>query len=113
MNILRLKNEDHIYVGFVLNSLIGRLQTQKLKSGAAQAELYPCDIDEFIIPFVKKNLQINISNSVTSSLSKKRLAQYMIEIAKKGLEMAIEKNEKDAQNWINAELKKLGVEITT
>lgn len=35
----------------------------------------------------------------------------LIDIAKYGVEMAIEKNEKDAQNWINAELKKLNIRL--
>jgi len=41
--------------------------------------------------------------------SAKTLSKRLLDIAKGGVEMAIEKNEKVAQNWVALELKKLGV----
>lgn len=41
----------------------------------------------------------------------KALSKRLLDIAKRGVEMAIEKSEKEAQNWINAELNRLGVDL--
>ncbi|MCW8966729.1 MAG: hypothetical protein OQK82_08615, partial [Candidatus Pacearchaeota archaeon] len=54
VNILRLPSENPYYVGFVLNNKVGRMQTDKFSTGSAQAELYPKDIEKFLIPFVEK-----------------------------------------------------------
>ncbi|MCI5123576.1 MAG: restriction endonuclease subunit S, partial [Candidatus Electrothrix sp. AR5] len=59
VNILRIKNEDPEYVAFVMNSLIGRLQTERLSAGSAQAELYPRDIEKFLIPFTEEKIHHN------------------------------------------------------
>ena len=47
VNILRIEHENPVYVAFVLNSKIGRLQTEQLSAGSTQQELYPKDIDNF------------------------------------------------------------------
>jgi restriction endonuclease S subunit len=41
VNILTIKDEKPDYVAFVMNSIIGRLQTEKMCAGSAQVELYP------------------------------------------------------------------------
>ncbi|MBD2394688.1 N-6 DNA methylase [Cyanobacterium aponinum FACHB-4101] len=111
VNILRLKNENHIYVGFVLNSIIGRLQTEKLSAGSAQAELYPKDIDNFIIPFIKEENQQKIERLYIESFTYEKRSKQLLEIAKKGVEKAIESDEETAIKWINEELEKLGIEV--
>ena len=40
----------------------------------------------------------------------KSLSKRLLDIAKRGVEMAIEKDEQDAQKWIDEELKKLNIE---
>ena len=39
------------------------------------------------------------------------LSKSLLEIAKRGVEMAIEKNEEEAGKWINSELGKLEIKI--
>jgi type I restriction enzyme M protein len=112
VNILRLKQESQIYVGFVLNSLIGRLQTEKLSAGSAQAELYPKDIDDFLVPFISKEKQEQVVIQYVSSLAKKQKSKQLLEIAKTGVERAIEEDEATATIWINEQLEALGVELT-
>jgi restriction endonuclease S subunit len=104
VNILRLKEESQIYVGFVINSIIGRLQTEKLSAGSAQAELYPKDIDNFVIPFINKNIEEQISGKYISSFAIKKQSKQLLEIAKTGVEKVIEENEEVAINWINEQL---------
>ena len=107
VNILRVANVDPIYVGFVMNSVIGRLQTEKLSAGSAQAELYPKDIDEFLIPFIDESAQQQIVLQVKASLEAKEQSQQLLEIAKRGVELAIEESEADATTWIKERLANL------
>lgn len=112
VNILRLREENQIYVGFVINSLIGRLQTEKLSAGSAQAELYPKDIDNFVIPFISKENQKQVADQHVLSLERKQKSKQLLEIAKTGVERAIETNEATAIIWMNQQLEALGVKLT-
>ncbi|MBD2140191.1 N-6 DNA methylase [Anabaena sp. FACHB-1250] len=111
VNILRLKEENQIYVGFVINSIIGRLQTEKLSAGSAQAELYPKDIDNFVIPFISEDKQEQIIDKYVMSLEQKLKSKQLLEIAKIGVEKAIETNEATATDWINQQLAILGIDL--
>ena len=102
VNILRIENEKPIYVSFVLNSVIGRLQTEKLSAGSAQQELYPKNIDEFYIPFVNEEVQDSIIKNIIASFKLKAESKQLLELAKQAVEVAIEKNEEEAIKLIKA-----------
>jgi hypothetical protein len=93
VNIIRITGEDPYYVSFVMNSLIGRMQTDKLSAGSAQAELYPKDIAQFIIPFIDKAIQKKIREKIISSLTLKKQSATLLEAAKHAVEIAIEQDE--------------------
>jgi len=102
VNILRLKKGyNPFYVGFVMNSLIGRMQTEKFSAGSAQAELYPKDIDQFIIPFCSDENQTKIMEQIEESFKLKKQSEHLLEVAKKAVEMAIENDEEAAIQYIN------------
>ncbi len=50
-----------------------------------------------------------IEKKMLDALKAKALSKRLLDIARRGVEMAIEKSEKDAQNWLEAELKKIGM----
>jgi restriction endonuclease S subunit len=100
VNILRLSSGNAYYVGFVMNSLIGRMQTEKYSAGSAQAELYPKDIDEYLIPFLGQEKEEAIVSSVEKSLSLSKQSHTLLEIAKRCVELAIESDEASAQAWM-------------
>ncbi|MFZ5376016.1 MAG: restriction endonuclease subunit S [Campylobacterota bacterium] len=93
VNILRIKNENPVYVSFVLNSIIGRLQTEKLSAGSAQQELYPKDIDNFYIPFIDQKKQNDIEKKVIQSFEIKAESKRLLEEAKIAVETAIKVGE--------------------
>lgn len=105
VNILRLENENAVYVAFVLNSIIGRLQTEQLSAGSAQQELYPKDIDNFYVPFVASETQTNISQLVQQSFTLKAQSEHLLNVAKRAVELAIETNEQTAVKYINEQTK--------
>lgn len=100
VNIIRIQFEDPVYVAFVMNSVIGRMQTERLSAGTAQAELYPKDISQFIIPFVAKEKQDEIVGSILLSREQKTESRNLLEKAKQAVEIAIEQGEEAAVAYL-------------
>lgn len=97
VNIIRLKGTeiDPVFVAFVMNSLVGKLQTEKHIRGSAQAELYPNDIAKFIIPILKPEIMDSISKNVKDSLDARRESKQLLEQAKHEVEQLIEQAAKN------------------
>ena len=91
VNILRVQDVNPIYLALVLNSQVGRLQTEKLCTGSAQAELYPDDIEKFIVPILPKTTQQTIAEYVQKSISLRNEAKQLLDEAKIMVEKEIEK----------------------
>lgn len=91
VNILRLMSEiDAAYVSLVFQSIIGQFQTQKHARGSAQAELYPTDIDRFIIPLLEPAKQEAIGDLIRESLKREQESKRLLEQAKTRVEQLIE-----------------------
>jgi hypothetical protein len=65
--------------------------TQKHARGSAQAELYPNDIDKFIVPLLESSKQTAIGNLVRKSLEKQKESKRLLAQAKTRVEELIEK----------------------
>lgn len=91
VNILRLKEVNPIYAALVLNSKIGRLQTEKLCTGSAQAELYPSDIEKFLIPILPQETQKKIAELIQTSFALRQESKQLLESAKLAVEAEIER----------------------
>ncbi len=100
VNIIRIKEQNPVYIGFVLNSLVGRMQTDKFSAGSAQAELYPKDLDEFLIPIIENSDQEKIAALVEESFRLKKQSEQLLETAKRAVELAIEQDEDAAMRYI-------------
>ncbi len=101
VNIVRLKDGYNAnYIGFVMNSQIGRMQTEQLSAGSAQAELYPKDIDNFLIPIIDETKQVEIMKFLNESDVLKKQSEKLLDLAKIALEKAIEENEEQAMKFI-------------
>lgn len=91
VNILRLNEVNPLYAAFVLNSKIGRLQTEKACTGSAQAELYPSDIENFLLPILSEKTQDTIANLIQKSFELRAESKQLLEQAKQMVEAEIEK----------------------
>ena len=78
-----------LYLGFVLNSFIGRTQAEKRKSGTAQPYIYPKDLKEFIIPLIRPEVQAEIAQHIQRSFALRKEASQLLEEAKLSVEQAI------------------------
>lgn len=94
VNVLRVTNFNPIYIGFVINSFVGQMQTQRLVTGAAQAELYPSDIEKLIIPIVSIEIQNKISNLYLEHHKLQNESKQLLERAKLEVEELIENGTK-------------------
>lgn len=80
VDILRLSPDiDRAYMAMVFQSVIGRFQTAKHARGSVQAELYPTDVDNFVVPILKPAKQKEIGNLVRTSLNKRRESTQHLE----------------------------------
>lgn len=77
-------------MAMVFQSIIGQFQTQKHARGSAQAELYPADIDKFMVPLLPPDKQQEIGNLVRESLTKQRESAQLLDQAKSRVEQLIE-----------------------
>lgn len=57
------------------------------------------------------NLQKIISDKIQESFRLRQQSKQLLEIAKKGVEKAIESEEETAIKWINGELEKMDINI--
>ena len=101
VNILRVNYKYPIYIAVVLNSFIGRMQTERTSGGSAQQELYPAQISEFWIPFVDEKVQIEISERYKNALNQQKISSKSLKIAIRAIEIAIEQDETAAIDYIN------------
>jgi restriction endonuclease S subunit len=92
VNILRIKNPDidPVFIALVMNSIVGKLQTEKHIRGSAQAELYPNDIAKFIIPILDYQVMVKIGDMVKQSLIASQDSKRLLEQAKSEVETLIE-----------------------
>ena len=101
VNLLRVRDENSIYVAVALNSFIGRMQTRQNYTGSAQVEIYPNDIQNFLVPFVGASTQAQIVADVEASHIARRRAKGLLEAAKRAVEIAIEENEAAGLEYLN------------
>ncbi|MBS3952338.1 MAG: hypothetical protein KGZ88_05260 [Methylomicrobium sp.] len=91
VNILRVTPDiDAAYMAMIFQSVVGQFQTQKHSRGSAQAELYPNDIDKFVVPILPFEQQTIIGDLVRESLVKQRESARLLEQAKTRVEQLIE-----------------------
>ena len=91
VNILRLKpGIDAAYMALVFQSVVGQFQTLKYARGSAQAELYPSDIDRFLVPILGSQTQQEIGNLVRQSVAKQQESKWLLEEAKARVEQLVQ-----------------------
>lgn len=113
--ILRLKIDSKQvlpeYLTLVLNSVIVQKQIERDAGGSIISHWRPDQVKATIIPILKISKQKEIMELIKKSFMDRRLSKSLLEIAKKGVEMAIEKDEQEAAKWIYNELKELSVKL--
>ncbi|MFH0888893.1 MAG: restriction endonuclease subunit S [Planctomycetota bacterium] len=99
------------YLTLVLNSIIVQKQIERDVGGSILNHWLVDQVKNTLIPILSDTIQKQISDKVEKSFIAREQSKRLLDIAKQGVEMAIEKDEKQAQNWINSELKKLNITL--
>ncbi len=112
VTILRTNLLDSVYLSIYLNSIVGKLQVEKhFKGSSGQIELYPNEIAQFLVWNAPKSVQRKIRSKVEASHQKREQSKQLLEIAKTGVERAIESDEVTATAWINQQLESLNITL--
>ena len=111
---LELKNaKDYLpeYLALVLNSILVQQQIEQKISGALIQHWLVDDIKSTIIPKLEKEKQQELVDQIKEATLARKQFKQLLEIAKHGVEKAIEENEDVAMQWINEQLKIIGVTV--
>jgi len=100
------------YLSLYLNSLVGKLQTEQANTGGIQTNLTIPVLESLLIACPPLAVQQKFVSKVNQSYEAEDKSKQLLEIAKTGVELAIEADEATATIWINEQLEALGVELT-
>ena len=111
--ILRLTVKDTVkiipeYLTLVLNSVIVQKQIERDVGGSVINHWLVDQVKNAIVPLLNDVVQKEISGKIAESFSKRKQSRSLLEIAKIGVEMAIEKSEAEAEKWLNEEVNHAG-----
>lgn len=98
------------YLTLALNSVIVQKQIERDVGGSVINHWRPDQVKLTIIPILENAKQKEIKELIEQSFFYRKQSKSLLEIAKRGVEIAIEKSEEEAEKWINynlTELKKL------
>jgi restriction endonuclease S subunit len=114
--ILRLTVKDAAkiipeYLTLVLNSVVVQKQIERDAGGSVINHWLVDQVKNTIVPLLDDEVQKEISGKIAESFLKRKQSRSLLEIAKIGVEMAIEKSEEEAEKWINKEVNHAGSSI--
>lgn len=88
----------------LLKSLVGQLQLKKGCSGTILTAIGDDEFKRIILPDLPASIQGDIKKKIMEMYNTKALSKRLLDIAKRGVEISIEKNENVAENWMNQQL---------
>ncbi|MDN5054796.1 restriction endonuclease subunit S [Aliarcobacter butzleri] len=100
---LSIKKDDILpeYLTLVLNSLIVQLQADRDAGGSIIKHWKPSEIQEILIPIIDISIQTKIEEKIKKSFELKEESKQLLDLAKKVVEIAIEKDEEEAIKFIS------------
>lgn len=95
----------------LLKTKVGQLQLKKGCKGTILTAIGKDELSKIVLPKIDSKTQEEIKKKIAEMYETKKLSKSLLEIAKQGVEMAIEKDEQEAEKWIEGEVEKLEVKI--
>lgn len=97
---IKSKNILPDYLTLVLNSPIVKLQAERAAGGTIINHWKLKDVSNVIIPLLNLDIQSDISKNVSHSFYLRSIANKLLNITKSAIELAIEKGENYATQWL-------------
>lgn len=88
----------------LLKTKVGQLQLKKGCKGTILTAIGKDELSKIILPKIDSKTQEEIKKKIAEMYETKKLSKSLLEIAKRGVEIAIEKDEQEAEKWIKDEL---------
>lgn len=95
----------------LLKTKIGQMQLKRGCKGTILTAIGKEELSKIVLPTIDFKIQEQIKEKVVEMYAKKSLSKLLLEIAKRGVETAIEENDEIAESWINDELVKIRVTL--
>ena len=97
---IKSKNINPVVFSLIINSMIGKNQLERIQTGGVQANISPKDILKIQIPCIKTSVQDEIASYIKQSMEYSKKAKELLEISTKSVEIAIDKDEQAAHNFL-------------
>ena len=104
INSTKLNSETIL---LLMKSIVGQLQLKKGCSGMILNSISKDEFYKIAFPILDTNIQAQIQNAVTESLSLYNRSKKLLEYSKHTVEKAIEQDEKSALAWLKNKLSKI------
>lgn len=112
---VRIKSDALItpeYLLLIINSKIGQTQLlREMTIAHTVGHITNEAIRHLMIPVLPSNIIQQISTSVKDSIKCKFDSKHLLDIAKRGVELAIEQDEQGAKAWMQAQIQALDIEV--
>lgn len=92
------------YLCLVLNSIIVKLQAERDAGGSIIQHWKPSEIEQVLIPILSIKTQTTISQKIQESFALQAQSKELLEAAKTAVEVAIEKGEKEAMEYLKKQI---------
>ena len=92
----------------LLKSMIGQLQLKKGCSGTILTAINSEELKKVILPVIDQDTQARIRQKIDESFALRRQSKHLLACAKQAVEMAIEKDETTALQWLKERAKDNG-----
>lgn len=84
----------------LLKSPVGQLQLKKGCSGTILTAINNEEFKRMLLPGIAEDIQEKIKQKISEMYQAKSASKKLLDIAKRGVEMAIEQNEEEAEKWL-------------
>ena len=91
----------------LLKSIVGQLQLKKGCSGTILTAINKDEFGKVILPIIAEEKQIQIQQKVVESFRLRKQSRQLLECAKRAVEIAIEKDEQTAIDWLENSTKEM------
>ena len=95
----------------LLKNKIGQLQLKKGCKGTILTAISKDELYKIVLPKIDIKIQKEIKDRIIKMYKAKKLSKSLLKIAKRGVEMSIEKDEQQAKQWIDHELDNLKIYV--
>ena len=86
----------------LLKSSVGQLQLKKGCSGTILTAINREEFGRIVVPFIKADKQSEIQQKIVESFNLRKQAKDLLECAQRAVEIAIEKDERTAIDWLES-----------